>query len=99
MRNLVVVSMGGHAPRQLMSKQHPSRGQRQREQQSGPVSRCDLLTVTRRATLFQGRSSRFAQDEADARTRTGDPFITSEVLYQLSYVGGVPKCSAARDAA
>ena len=26
--------------------------------------------------------------EADARTRTGDPFITSEVLYQLSYVGG-----------
>ena len=27
---------------------------------------------------------------ADARTRTGDPFITSEVLYQLSYVGGAP---------
>src|SRR3990170_2211891 len=27
-------------------------------------------------------------NEADARTRTGDPFITSEVLYQLSYVGG-----------
>ncbi len=26
---------------------------------------------------------------ADARTRTGDPFITSEVLYQLSYVGAV----------
>jgi hypothetical protein len=26
-------------------------------------------------------------DRADARTRTGDPFITSEVLYQLSYVG------------
>ena len=25
--------------------------------------------------------------EADARTRTADPFITSEVLYQLSYVG------------
>lgn len=25
--------------------------------------------------------------EADTRTRTGDPFITSEVLYQLSYVG------------
>ena len=28
--------------------------------------------------------------EADARTRTGDPFITSEVLYQLSYVGSPP---------
>jgi hypothetical protein len=27
-------------------------------------------------------------EKADARTRTGDPFITSEVLYQLSYVGG-----------
>ena len=26
---------------------------------------------------------------ADARTRTADPFITSEVLYQLSYVGEV----------
>ena len=28
--------------------------------------------------------------EADGRTRTGDPFITSEVLYQLSYVGERP---------
>jgi hypothetical protein len=27
------------------------------------------------------------KQKADARTRTGDPFITSEVLYQLSYVG------------
>jgi hypothetical protein len=25
--------------------------------------------------------------EADGGTRTPDPFITSEVLYQLSYVG------------
>ena len=24
---------------------------------------------------------------ADGETRTADPFITSEVLYQLSYVG------------
>ena len=32
-----------------------------------------------------------SEEKADARTRTGDPFITSEVLYQLSYVGrGVP---------
>jgi hypothetical protein len=28
--------------------------------------------------------------EADAGTRTPDPFITSEVLYQLSYVGTTP---------
>ena len=27
--------------------------------------------------------------EADAGTRTPDPIITSDVLYQLSYVGGV----------
>ena len=27
---------------------------------------------------------------ADAGTRTPDPFITSEVLYQLSYVGQLP---------
>jgi hypothetical protein len=30
-----------------------------------------------------------ARERADARIRTADPFITSEVLYQLSYVGGV----------
>src|SRR5262249_49183785 len=37
-----------------------------------------------------------APEEADARTRTGDPFITSEVLYQLSYVGGAPRLAALR---
>jgi hypothetical protein len=35
------------------------------------------------------RSQTGLEREADARTRTGDPFITSEVLYQLSYVGEV----------
>ena len=35
--------------------------------------------------------------EADARTRTGDPFITSEVLYQLSYVGNRPTVAIFRD--
>ena len=34
--------------------------------------------------------------EADARTRTGDPFITSEVLYQLSYVGRRPTVARLR---
>jgi hypothetical protein len=29
--------------------------------------------------------------EADARIRTADPFITSEVLYQLSYVGALKR--------
>src|ERR1700733_10523488 len=31
--------------------------------------------------------SRQTLPQADAGTRTPDPFITSEVLYQLSYVG------------
>jgi hypothetical protein len=35
-----------------------------------------------------------SQIEADAQIRTGDPFITSEVLYQLSYVGKAPQFSA-----
>jgi hypothetical protein len=34
--------------------------------------------------------------QADARTRTGDPFITSEVLYQLSYVGSARRIAALR---
>ena len=33
-------------------------------------------------------------EEADARIRTADPFITSEVLYQLSYVGADPSVAA-----
>ena len=37
------------------------------------------------------------ESQADARTRTGDPFITSEVLYQLSYVGGDADCSRGSD--
>src|SRR5207248_219873 len=35
-------------------------------------------------------------ERADARTRTADPFITSEVLYQLSYVGGERKVYPSR---
>jgi hypothetical protein len=30
---------------------------------------------------------RYLRAEAGERTRTADPFITSEVLYQLSYAG------------
>ena len=35
---------------------------------------------------IEAKSARKSR-EADARIRTADPFITSEVLYQLSYVG------------
>jgi hypothetical protein len=33
-------------------------------------------------------------ERADAQIRSGDPFITSEVLYQLSYVGEAPTLAA-----
>ena len=61
------------------------------------------MTLTTHAHVFedfradlshQRRRCNRAGDEADARTRTGDPFITSEVLYQLSYVGGAPPLGA-----
>ena len=40
-----------------------------------------------RPTLASGSGARVPETRADARIRTADPFITSEVLYQLSYVG------------
>jgi hypothetical protein len=39
------------------------------------------------ATTPNPRCRDFFDRRADARIRTADPFITSEVLYQLSYVG------------
>jgi hypothetical protein len=39
-------------------------------------------------TEWSDRKIERKSGEADARIRTADPFITSEVLYQLSYVGG-----------
>jgi hypothetical protein len=50
----------------------------------------ELLVSERRSLAVTWEHNRpLSRDsfEADARTRTGDPFITSEVLYQLSYVG------------
>ncbi len=38
----------------------------------------------------QDRGEWDVERRADARTRTGDPIITSDVLYQLSYVGVAP---------
>jgi hypothetical protein len=34
-----------------------------------------------------GSVPRSRRERADARIRTADPFITNEVLYQLSYAG------------
>ena len=47
-------------------------------------------TLARPSADVTGAGSACSRREADARTRTGDPFITSEVLYQLSYVGVCP---------
>ena len=49
-------------------------------------ARDELVAPPRRAGRHQGRN-RLLIRRADARIRTADPFITSEVLYQLSYVG------------
>ena len=46
--------------------------------------------LTQPSSAHRSRQQTRLKPEADARTRTGDPFITSEVLYQLSYVGGAP---------
>jgi hypothetical protein len=52
------------------------------------VARLADIAVPKSASESQRHTGKALQiDEADARTRTGDPFITSEVLYQLSYVG------------
>jgi|EndMetStandDraft_7_1072992.scaffolds.fasta_scaffold232479_2 hypothetical protein len=45
--------------------------------------------ISPRATIHAGRQipGLWRVSRADERIRTADPFITSEVLYQLSYVG------------
>src|SRR4051812_10528062 len=54
-----------------------------------PPGRCQSVATSVRAPGPTLRKTvglqRFRQ--ADERIRTADPFITSEVLYQLSYVG------------
>jgi hypothetical protein len=47
------------------------------------TSSADAIT----ADGTRGRGDCARVGRADARIRTADPFITSEVLYQLSYVG------------
>jgi hypothetical protein len=49
-------------------------------------------SLTTQSLAFAGLSG-----EADAGTRTPDPIITSDVLYQLSYVGGENQSSPAQD--
>ena len=50
------------------------------------------------ATLFRNESAGLPagaeclQTGADDRTRTGDLLITNQLLYQLSYIGGLSAC-------
>src|SRR5919197_5324526 len=55
---------------------------------------CDLRARALASTSTKTPPLSGAFLRADARTRTGDPFITSEVLYQLSYVGGKASVAA-----
>jgi hypothetical protein len=51
------------------------------------ITRCSGHIRIDADLVIQKHADYQALSRADARTRTGDPFITSEVLYQLSYVG------------
>ena len=59
---------------------------------SGTSQGFHSASMTRAFASPTGRKTAL-ESEADAGTRTPDPFITSEVLYQLSYVG---VCSASQ---
>ena len=55
---------------------------------SFPVVSCHLDAGAEGTRIASNHAAfRGVESEADERTRTADPFITSEVLYQLSYVG------------
>ena len=53
----------------------------------GRVALGRIRAVGDRRTDANVDASHDRRGRADARIRTGDPFITNEVLYQLSYVG------------
>jgi hypothetical protein len=76
------VSEEHHAP-----EWPPARPARTRlDQVSGRSSRPSARRLRPTPNSRKPRSAGLSH-QADARTRTGDPFITSEVLCQLSYVG------------
>ena len=51
------------------------------------VQRCTRFVPAQRFPPLSSVENPCKSGKADARIRTADPFITSEVLYQLSYVG------------
>src|SRR5437763_17191725 len=65
----------------------PAKTSRRASTASSRIATGEGSHVTRAGSSYSGGRTNHSTGEADARTRTGDPFITSEVLYQLSYVG------------
>jgi hypothetical protein len=59
----------------------------------------DAGTLTRRYLTKRKRLLSRRKSEARSRTRTDDPFLTMEVLYQLSYPGRLCALTVARDGA
>jgi hypothetical protein len=55
----------------------------------GPIAPDALITRARRRETPPAPPPTAGAPEADGGTRTPDPIITSDVLYQLSYVGEV----------
>ena len=53
----------------------------------GPLPACCPVCCPIRVSAQAPKVESGLDTQADARIRTADPFITSEVLYQLSYVG------------
>jgi hypothetical protein len=73
----------------------PERGE-ERAERSHIAAGVREMYVALRSAAANDVPETTLDEEADARTRTGDPFITSEVLYQLSYVGSRPTVAGFR---
>ncbi len=73
---------------------HPPQGTFAEQTASNAVQPRPSLSKSEPPGRLTGRT----KPQADARIRTGDPFITSEVLYQLSYVGDAAKDNRRRSA-
>ena len=75
-------SASTRATRALHDLPPPHRGRERAPAPRPRPARSGARSPASTGSWWRGRA------EADARTRTGDPIITSDVLYQLSYVGG-----------
>ena len=73
-----LIARTGRAPSSPCVNDRSSRG--------NPTSPC-VTDVSRTKFLRRCVARNRVDPRADGETRTPDPFITSEVLYQLSYVG------------